>query len=676
MIAFQQASVLWALWLLAIPIVIHLFNFRRYKKIIFTKVDFLTQIEQSSQTGNVLKKRLILLSRLLALSALILAFAQPYIPLKSINPRKGQTSVSIVLDNSYSMNLPGTEGPLLEGAKNRARAIVNASDRSSQFNIITADLNAEYLHFTNQATCLQWIDAIKITENSFPLKQLLSVQANSLKPYGNNGVAYCISDFQSAQTQNLMATESSIWIKVNGSNSSNFAIDTVALSNPIIQANQAIELTIGVSNYSNENSQDLPIELWVDGKPKGVASATVNRFTKANTNLQFVVETGGIHYCELRLPGDQMPTDDRLYFTLNLNQTYSVASIEQSNSPNNIRALFSNNPGFDFKVYSSNSIPYQSFADHDLILLNQLDKIETGFLSELLRYMASGGSIMVFPQPNQPYGGYKALLNSLGSDVKEAAVINPQLTLDIAKEHPLFQGIFNQTTQSKQWPQVQRYFAFNSQAARPILQLSDKTVVFADFKQGKGHCYVSALPLDNSFSELPNHALIVPICLRAAMLAAYQLPLYYQCNTLANIETGLPFQAEQSLILQHPNYQMMPEVINNNGQLCLNTNGEIKTAGSYNLSTKQADTKLMALAFNFDRSESDTRALSDQAFDELTERLGVKSYLGSAEALQAQLSKLENGKPLWKWLILFSLLCLLIEILLIRFFKNHVKLSA
>ena len=234
MIAFQQASVLWALWLLAIPIVIHLFNFRRYKKIIFTKVDFLTQIEQSSQTGNVLKKRLILLSRLLALSALILAFAQPYIPLKSINPRKGQTSVSIVLDNSYSMNLPGTEGPLLEGAKNRARAIVNASDRSSQFNIITADLNAEYLHFTNQATCLQWIDAIKITENSFPLKQLLSVQANSLKSYGNNGVAYCISDFQSAQTQNLMATESSIWIKVNGSNSSNFAIDTVALSNPII----------------------------------------------------------------------------------------------------------------------------------------------------------------------------------------------------------------------------------------------------------------------------------------------------------------------------------------------------------------------------------------------------------------------------------------------------------
>ena len=676
MIAFHQASVLWALWLLAIPIVIHLFNFRRYKKIIFTKVDFLMQIEQSSQTGNVLKKRLILLSRLLALAALILAFAQPYIPFKSITPHKGQTSLSIILDNSYSMNLAGPEGPLLEAAKNRARAIVTAADRSSQFNIVTADLNAEYLHFTNQATCLQWIDAIKIAENNFTLEQLLKVQSNSLKPYGSNGIAYCISDFQTAQTQNLSTHQTSFWIKVNGSNNSNFSIDTVSLSNPIIQANQAIELTIGISNYSKDNVQNMPIELWVDGKPKGVATSNINSYAKAKCSLQFVIETGGIHNCELRLAGDQMPTDDRLYFTLNLNQTYSVASIEQKNSPNNIRALYTNNPGFDFKTYSSNSIPYQSFADHDLIILNQLDKIEPGFLSELNRYIESGGSIMVFPSPNQANGGIKTLLNSLGSDVKELPVSNPQLSLEIAKEHPLFQGIFSQNTQSNQWPKVQRYYAFNSQSAKPILQLSDKTVMLADFKHGKGHCYVSALPLDISFSELANHALIVPIGLRAAMLAAYQLPLYYLCNTLANIETGLPYQAEQALSLQHPNYQMMPEVINNNGQLCLNTNGEIKTAGIYQLKSKQSDNQLLALAFNFDRTESDTRALSDKAFDELTESLSIKSYLGSAEALQAQLSNIENGKPLWKWLILFSLLCLLIEILLIRFFKNHVKLSA
>ena len=310
MIAFHQASVLWALWLLAIPIVIHLFNFRRYKKIIFTKVDFLKQIEQSSQTGNVLKKRLILLSRLLALAALILAFAQPFIPVKNQKQLKGQYSISLFIDNSYSMNVTGIEGPLLEAAKNRARAIVAASDPSSQFNLVTSDLNAEYLHFTNKASCLEWIDAIKISENSFPLSQALKVQANSLKPFGEYGKAFIISDFQSSQCEQISDQSNNTWIKVPSSNSNNIAIDTVFLDNPVIQSKQAIQLQIGLSNYSSEKTQDLPVELWVDGKPKGISTASIESYSKGNCGVQFVLENGGIHYCEIRLPGDQMPTDD------------------------------------------------------------------------------------------------------------------------------------------------------------------------------------------------------------------------------------------------------------------------------------------------------------------------------------------------------------------------------
>lgn len=676
MIAFHQASVLWALWLLAIPIVIHLFNFRRYKKIIFTKVDFLKQIEQSSQTGNVLKKRLILLSRVLALAALILAFAQPFVPVKNQKQLKGQYSISLFIDNSYSMNVTGIEGPLLEAAKNRARAIVAASDPSSQFNVVTSDLNAEYLHFTNKASCLEWIDAIKISENSFPLSQALKVQANSLKPYGDHGKAYIISDFQSSQCEQISDQSNNIWIKVPSNNSNNIAIDTIYLDNPIIQANQAIQLQIGLSNYSSEKTQDLPVELWVDGKPKGISTASIESYSKASCKVQFMLENGGIHYCEIRLPGDQMPTDDRLYFTLNLNSNYTVASIEQSNSPNNIKAIFKNNQGYAFNVYSSNAIPYQSFAGNDLIILNQLENLSSGCLSELISYIEKGGSIMAFPHPNSPFGGLQNLLKNMGSDIQETAVINPQLEMEIVKEHPLFQGIFNQNISSNQWPKINKYYGFNSQAARPILTLSNKTVLFADFKRGKGHCYVSAVPLDPSFSDLPNHALIVPLCLRASMLAAYQMPLYHLCNATNNIETKLPYAGDQSFKLAHPKYQMMPEVINNSGLMSLNTNGEIKIAGAYKLMSKESDSALLALAFNYDRSESDTRTLNEQAFEDLAERLGAKSYIGTADALEAQLSKLENGRPLWKWCILFSLLCLLIEILLIRFFKNHVKLSA
>src|SRR5690606_1805748 len=138
-----------ALTALAIPVIVHLFNFRRYKKLIFPNVRFLSKIERETKSGNKLKKYLVLASRLLFLSFLIFAFAQPVLVKKNQNLNNGVNYISIILDNSYSMNLQGQEGQLLEAAKNRARALVNASAQGDRFNIITSVSDPQFLHFTS-----------------------------------------------------------------------------------------------------------------------------------------------------------------------------------------------------------------------------------------------------------------------------------------------------------------------------------------------------------------------------------------------------------------------------------------------------------------------------------------------------------------------------------------------
>ncbi|MBL0031994.1 MAG: BatA domain-containing protein [Bacteroidetes bacterium] len=85
---FIYPEFLFALSVLAIPIIIHLFNFRRFKKIYFTNVRFLKEIKQDTQSKSKLKHLLVLLSRLLALTFLVLAFAQPFIPAKQIKFRR------------------------------------------------------------------------------------------------------------------------------------------------------------------------------------------------------------------------------------------------------------------------------------------------------------------------------------------------------------------------------------------------------------------------------------------------------------------------------------------------------------------------------------------------------------------------------------------------------------
>src|ERR1700744_1876539 len=106
---FLYPAFLFALLSLAIPILVHLFNFRRYQKVYFSNVQFLKQINEQQSSRRNLKERLILVSRLLALTFLVFAFARPYISNSNAKNAGAQHTVSIFVDNSYSMETLNSE---------------------------------------------------------------------------------------------------------------------------------------------------------------------------------------------------------------------------------------------------------------------------------------------------------------------------------------------------------------------------------------------------------------------------------------------------------------------------------------------------------------------------------------------------------------------------------------
>jgi len=94
---------LWGFLALLIPIIVHLFHFRRFKKVDFSNVRFLKNIEKQQENKRKLKYYLILASRLLAITFLVLAFA---IPLKKKDAKSGEKEtkhISVFIDNSLSM---------------------------------------------------------------------------------------------------------------------------------------------------------------------------------------------------------------------------------------------------------------------------------------------------------------------------------------------------------------------------------------------------------------------------------------------------------------------------------------------------------------------------------------------------------------------------------------------
>src|SRR5690606_14379538 len=109
---FKHPELLYGLFLLVIPVLVHLFQLRRFRREQFTNVKFLKKAVLQTRKSSRIKKWLVLLLRLLLFASLIIAFAQPYIPFSETALNVKETV--IYLDNSYSMQAKGRAGNLLK----------------------------------------------------------------------------------------------------------------------------------------------------------------------------------------------------------------------------------------------------------------------------------------------------------------------------------------------------------------------------------------------------------------------------------------------------------------------------------------------------------------------------------------------------------------------------------
>src|SRR5690606_34094613 len=193
---------------LALPVIIHLFYFRRFKKVYFTNVRFLKEIKEETSNRQKLRNLLVLAMRLLALAFLVFAFAQPFIP-QDQDVAKGKKAVSIFIDNSFSMSALSQDVALIDKAKIRAREIVEAYAPDDEFQILTNDFEGRHQRMVSRDEALALIDEIKTGPADRELSRVFSRQQQILNSSGiDNHVVYHISDFQKniADLENIKDT--------------------------------------------------------------------------------------------------------------------------------------------------------------------------------------------------------------------------------------------------------------------------------------------------------------------------------------------------------------------------------------------------------------------------------------------------------------------------------------
>ena len=175
---YQNPQILYALLALAIPIIIHLFNFRKHEKVYFSSIRFLDEIKTQNKKKRNIKNLLILLSRIFALLFLILAFAKPYIPNENNSDEKN--NIFIYIDNSFSMNAISEKGRLLDIAKNTANSIISSYPNTSNFHLLTNNFSSLNSRLLNKEKILEEISKVE-TNGSF--KSFLMSVSLSQQPF-------------------------------------------------------------------------------------------------------------------------------------------------------------------------------------------------------------------------------------------------------------------------------------------------------------------------------------------------------------------------------------------------------------------------------------------------------------------------------------------------------------
>ncbi|HWZ04827.1 MAG TPA: BatA domain-containing protein, partial [Mucilaginibacter sp.] len=252
---FLYPAFLFALLTLAIPVLIHLFNFRRYQKVYFSNVQFLKEIQEQQSSRRNLKERLILAARLLALTFLVLAFAKPYIPGANSAGAGKQKSVSIFVDNSYSMETLNRDGSLLDEAKRRAKEIASAYSINDRFQLLTQDFEGRHQRLLSRDEFNDAVDTVKISPRSRSLPQIINRQQSLLAMHKDGpGLLYVISDFQKNMAQgDPVKTDTGLSInlvQLKASSLPNVAVDSVALLSAIHRPGESEKMVVRLHNYA------------------------------------------------------------------------------------------------------------------------------------------------------------------------------------------------------------------------------------------------------------------------------------------------------------------------------------------------------------------------------------------------------------------------------------------
>lgn len=638
---FKNPELLYALFLIIIPILVHLFQWRKFKIEYFTNVKLLQKLSIQTRKSSKLKKYLLLFTRCLLFIALIFAFAQPFFKAKDAD--NAQNQLYVVIDNSHSMQAKGKEGELmltainqliLETPENYKLSVLTNEDAywNTEIKSIKTQL-LETKYSFNSFNINQIINRIKaqkdiLKKDILVLSDKISINSQSIK--NNNQFKFFYKEFKAEKTSNI-------------------AIDSVFLSNTL---DNFYEISVVLKNYG-DHQESISLEILNDNK---MIAKSIEDYNFKEKNIKFNLPKEDIN-AKISIDDNSLTYDNNYFFNIKSPKKINVLQIGNAQKNLHLTRIFIPQE-FNFTTIEENSINEEIFNENEVVILNEVQNLKPILGKLAFNFLENGGNLVFIPSIQNDVLQLNQFFQKMNVAWQKSLKNNLKIT-KISFDHPLYQNVFEKKIENFVYPTAKETFVLKSNAAN-ILEYENGTAFLKGIKKNKGMLYVFATALNDENSSFKNSQLIVPTLYNmsinnstsgfTALTIGGEKP-YFLDAKLKNDEI-ISLKNEQENYI--PSQQLMQNKVK------LNFYDQPKNAGNYQLvlSEKIIDN----ISFNFPRNESDLQAINNEMYSNFEEISQLNSFF-------KELTKSRTQTNYWKWFVFLALFCVIAEIFIQKFVK-------
>ena len=672
---FLYPNMLWGLFALLIPILIHLFNFRRHKLVYFSNTAVLRNIQQENAKTRKLKYLVTLLLRCLFIAALVLAFAFPYHPEKQLNVNASDNLIGIYIDNSMSMKGQSQRTTLIEDARQSARDLVHKLNPSNRYLLMTNSFEIQNEYPMNQEEMLDQLDRMNTDGAPVPMGEVMDRFEMLAKQHGfSTSTLFVYSDFQE-NTFDLTAAKADTTMQVVvvpmlPEFTSNIYIDSVWLTSPIVQVGLTNDLMVRVVNQGDKEVKGLPVNFTMNGTMAASTTVDLEKNGTAEIGMQFVVESNGEQRCSVSLMDHPITFDDAYDFVISVKPSLSVIELGTESSACSL--LFDDDEQFNYTLMEPSRFDLAAITKAQLLIVNETAVMNETLQQTLLDAVSEGASLMVFPSVDDPKSN-RYLYGKLGITLMEADT-NSTSVEDLALQHAFFSDMILDLPLHPDLPKVKQHIRLKTNGlATPLLTLQNADPLLMLETVGKGQAFVMATALNPTWSDLADNAIFVPMMVKMAFMGGKMDKMSYTIGMdKMLVLSDLNLEGDRRFLFSNADrtFELMPASEVRNGKVYLYLNDNLPSSGFYDLLVN--DTLNRVTAWNESRIESKMVFADRNDIEPQFKKAGfdVAAVLDTSDFATADLVEaMAHQSSQWKLFALIALLALLGEIAVLRFWK-------